>query len=63
LYYCWSHGLGISDKHTSATCNHRKPGHIANATLTRRQGGSNIFRTNEDRAPRNNQQNSTQPAT
>jgi hypothetical protein len=63
LYYCWSHGLGLHDKHTSATCNHRKPGHIANATITRRQGGANIFHTNEDKTPRNNQQNSTQPAT
>jgi hypothetical protein len=63
LYYCWSHGLGLSDKHTSATCNNRKSGHIANATLTRRHGGSNTFHTNEDRPPRNNQQNSTQPAT
>jgi hypothetical protein len=62
LYYFWSHGLGLYNKHTSATCNHRKPGHIANATITRRQRGSNIFHSNEDKTPHNNQQKSTLPS-
>jgi hypothetical protein len=52
MYYCWSHGLGTSEHHTSAACRQPREGHIRDATVTKRQGGSNIFVTKEDRAPR-----------
>ncbi len=38
-YYCWSHGLGRNKNHTSATCNARKEGHQADATLNDPKGG------------------------
>jgi hypothetical protein len=63
MYYCWSHGLGSSEKHTGHTCKNTKPGHIADATAFRRQGGSNIFYTREDLPPRHSPRNSTLPAT
>jgi hypothetical protein len=40
MYYCWSHGLGFSSKHTSQTCNHKKDGHQDDATIKARKGGS-----------------------
>jgi hypothetical protein len=40
MFYCWSHGLGFSDQHTSHTCNHRKEGHQEDATIKSRKGGS-----------------------
>ena len=40
MYYCWSHGLGFSDKHTSHTCNNKKEGHQDDATIKIRKGGS-----------------------
>jgi hypothetical protein len=40
MYYCWSHGLGFSDKHTSHTCNNKKEGHQDDATIKARKGGS-----------------------
>jgi hypothetical protein len=40
VYYCWSHGINFSSQHTSATCNHTKPGHCATATIKNMQGGS-----------------------
>lgn len=52
FYYCWSHGLCQFENHTSEKCNHPKPGHITTATAFKRQGGSNIFVTKEDRTPR-----------
>lgn len=63
MYYCWSHGLGSSEKHTGHTCKNTKPGHIADATAFRRQGGSNVFYTREDLPPRHSPRNSTLPAT
>ena len=42
-YYCWSHGLGQNSAHTSANCNNRAEGHCVGATLTFRQGGSNLI--------------------
>lgn len=43
MFYCWSHGLSFSDKHTSATCNHKKDGHQDDATLKVRKGGSTLL--------------------
>ena len=48
MYYCWSHGLGTQSMHTSATCRQPKEGHKKDATIFKRFGGSNIFRTKED---------------
>lgn len=49
MYYCWSHGLSEMSVHTSASCRQPKEGHIATATWCDRKGGSNIFRSKEDR--------------
>lgn len=38
-YYCWSHGLSAFPQHTSATCNHPRPGHQALATADNPLGG------------------------
>ena len=35
--YCWSHGI---TKHDSRACQKPKPGHITEATMANRQGGS-----------------------
>jgi hypothetical protein len=40
-YYCWSHGATINPNHTSATCKHKKAGHIDNASVMDRKGGNN----------------------
>jgi hypothetical protein len=53
MFYCWTHGLGFSDKHTSATCNHKKEGHQDDATIVKvRKGGStflNVGNNNRNR--------------
>lgn len=59
LYYCWTHGLGPSRTHTSATCNQRAPGHITSATISNMQGGSNTF--NAIRQPGTSRRRSTAP--
>ena len=41
MFYCWSHGLGFSNQHTSSTCNNKKDGHQDDATVKARKGGSN----------------------
>jgi hypothetical protein len=43
MYYCWSHGLGKNEKHTSATCEKPKEGHQTSATADRMQGGNNTI--------------------
>jgi hypothetical protein len=43
MWYCWSHGLGRNHAHTSATCQHKLPGHQDTATVLNRMGGSNII--------------------
>ena len=40
MFYCWSHGLGFSDQHTSHSCNNKKDGHQDDATIKSRKGGS-----------------------
>lgn len=40
MYYCWSHGLGFSEKHTSHSCLNKKDGHQDDATIKLRKGGS-----------------------
>jgi hypothetical protein len=40
-YYCWTHGLGKNDKHTSAQCNNKATGHKDNATAANMMGGNN----------------------
>ena len=43
LYYCWTHGLGTSAQHTSATCLNKAHGHKDNATIFRRYNGSDVI--------------------
>jgi hypothetical protein len=45
MYYCWSHGLGINENHTSATCSNQKPGHQVTATAAKMMGGCNTIFT------------------
>lgn len=45
LFYCWTHGLGPSRTHTSATCINRADGHIATATFLNTEGGNMSFKT------------------
>jgi hypothetical protein len=49
LYYCWTHGLSQHRNHTSATCNHKGPGHIDTASAFRMQGGNNTIATGRPR--------------
>jgi hypothetical protein len=42
-YYCWTHGLGNKQSHTSATCNKPKPGHQTTATIKNMMGGNNTI--------------------
>ena len=50
--YCWTHGYDIGDSHTSATCNNRKPGHIATARGCNNQGG-NLLHKDKSQWPNN----------
>ena len=38
--YCWTHGYRVGNKHTSATCQNKAPGHQDNATRENTMGGS-----------------------
>ena len=38
--YCWTHGYRVGNKHTSATCQNKAPGHQDNATREDTMGGS-----------------------
>ena len=38
--YCWTHGHRVGNKHTSATCQNKAPGHQDNATRENTMGGS-----------------------
>jgi hypothetical protein len=40
MFYCWLHGLGFSEQHTSHSCNNKKDGHQDDATIKIRKGGS-----------------------
>ena len=40
LYYCWTHGLGCNQAHTSKTCNLLAEGHKKEATYKDMMGGS-----------------------
>ena len=37
--YCWTHGHCVGNKHTSATCQNKAPGHQDNATCENTMGG------------------------
>lgn len=52
LYYCWTHGLGFSKNHTSASCTTRADGHVATATFKNPAGGSNKVTMNTPRSRR-----------
>jgi hypothetical protein len=43
MYYCWSHGLGKNEQHTSATCSNKKEGHKTDATADKMKGGNNTI--------------------
>jgi hypothetical protein len=49
MYYCWSHGLGFSDQHTSHSCNNKKDGHQDDATIKSRKGGSTYLNVGGNR--------------
>ena len=38
--YCWTHGYCVGNKHNSATCQNKAPGHQDNATRENTMGGS-----------------------
>ena len=38
--YCWTHGYRVGNKHTSATCQNKAPGHKDQATRNNTMGGS-----------------------
>ena len=38
--YCWTHGYRVGNKHNSATCQNKAPGHQDNATRKNTMGGS-----------------------
>jgi hypothetical protein len=44
MFYCWSHGLGFNEKHTSDTCTNKKAGHVDSSTADNMQGGNNTIR-------------------
>lgn len=48
--YCWTHGLTTSMAHTSATCERRRDGHQAAATLFHRMNGSDMIGFGQSRA-------------
>ena len=49
MYYCWSHGLGFNDKHTSHYCNNKKEGHQDDASIKARKGGSTFLNVGNTR--------------
>lgn len=63
LYYCWTHGLGPSRTHTSATCSNRAQGHVATATVNNTQGGSNSFRSTRPSTPTAQRSRNPRPTT
>jgi hypothetical protein len=38
--YCWTHGIVLNAKHTSATCKRKATGHVDEATLNNKMGGN-----------------------
>jgi hypothetical protein len=51
MYYCWTHGLGKNQAHTSATCTGQREGHQSSATANKMMNGNNRIMSG-DRAPR-----------
>jgi hypothetical protein len=49
MYYCWTHGLGTHQNHTSATCNHKDEGHKDDATAFKMKGGNNTISSGRPR--------------
>ncbi|CAB9516291.1 expressed unknown protein [Seminavis robusta] len=69
MYYCWSHGLSTNEKHTSATCSKKQPGHRADANGDNMHGGCCIIRRRAGEkavyrrpARQNNDENQPPPA-
>lgn len=50
-FYCWSHGLGLNQHHTSHTCKNKREGHLDNATLSTINGGSARIMTKTTKLP------------
>ncbi len=40
MFYCWLHGLGLNQHHTSRTCKNKREWHLDNATITTINGGN-----------------------
>jgi hypothetical protein len=50
MYYCWLHGSGFSDKHTSShSCLNKKNSHQDDATVKARKGGSTYINVGNTR--------------
>jgi len=52
MYYCWTHGLGLNENHTSPTCKNKAEGHKDDATVSNMQGGSTTLMTGRRRGQR-----------
>jgi len=49
MYYCWMHGLGFNQTHTSTSCSNLAEGHCTTATVKNMQGGNNTIMSNRCR--------------
>jgi len=46
VFYCWTHGLGFNQNHTSATCSKPADGHCQTTTIKNMHGGNNTIMSN-----------------
>ena len=51
MYYCWTHGLGHSNKHTSKTCTNKAEGHVEESHAADMKGGNNTIRRKRGEKP------------
>ena len=51
MYYCWTHGLGHSAKHTSKTCTAKSEGHVKESHAADMKGGNNTIRRKRGEKP------------
>ncbi|CAB9530774.1 hypothetical protein SEMRO_3036_G342570.1 [Seminavis robusta] len=51
MYYCWSHGSGPNDKHTSKACTRKLPGHNDAAVQSNMLGGCCVIHRRNGERP------------
>jgi len=51
MYYCWTHGLGFNQTHTSASCSNPTEEHCTTATVKNMQNGNNTIMSNRRHQP------------